>query len=94
VEKLFSKSSSLEVSFVQGELNSFLLTDRFEYSGILVRAKKYLTVVDLGKVSPYAALYLGNLKRSFQTAGRVDNSGYLGFSSTDFSANSLRGVAP
>jgi hypothetical protein len=68
-----------------------LFSDHYDYHGFLIRAKKHFTDFDLENVSPYAALYFGNLKRTIQTAGRVDNSGWFGYPSRDFSANSIRG---
>ena len=91
VEKAFSKTFSTEVSFVQGQFNNFLFTDHYDYNGFLVRAKKYFIDLDFGNVSPYTALYMGTLKRNIQTTGQVDNTGWFGYSSRDFSANSLRG---
>jgi hypothetical protein len=93
IEKVFSKTFSTEISFVQGEFNNFLLTDHYDYNGFLVRAKKHFTKVDYGRVSPYGALYVGNLKRTIQTTGQVDNTGWFGYPSRDFSANSVRGGA-
>ena len=91
VEKYFSQDFSTEVSFVQGTFNNFLLTDHYSYNGFLVRAKKHLDDIEFGNVNPYAALYIGNLRRTIQTKGQVDNSGYFGYPSRDFSANSIRG---
>jgi hypothetical protein len=91
VEKAFSKRFSAEVSFVQGKFNNFLSTDHYNYSGFLVRAKKHFGEFDLGQISPYAALYMGDLKRQIQTIGRVDNTSWIGYPSRDFSANSIRG---
>jgi hypothetical protein len=91
IEKVFSNSFSTEVAFVQGEFNNFLFTDHYGYNGFLVRAKKYFTNIEFGRVSPYAGIYVGNLKRTIQTTGQVDNSGFWGYPSRDFSANSIRG---
>ena len=91
VEKVFSNTFSAEVSFVQGQFNNILFTDHYEYSGFLVRAKKHFIDLDFGNISPYAGLYVGNLKRNIQTTGQVDNSGWFGYPSRDFSANSIRG---
>ena len=86
VEKVFSKRFSAEFSFVQGAVDDFLLTDHYEYMGILFRAKKYITDLDYGRLSPYAGLYIGNLKRSLQTDGTIFSIDY----SRDFLANSIR----
>jgi hypothetical protein len=91
IEKVFSNRVSAEVSFVQGQFNNFLLTDHYDYHGFLIRAKKHLSDIGFNKVSPYAALYAGSLKRTIQTTGRVDNTGWIGYPSRDFSANSIRG---
>jgi hypothetical protein len=91
IEKFFSNSFSAEVAFVQGQFNNFFFTDHYDYKGFLIRAKKYFTHTDFGKVSPYVALYAGNLKRTIQTTGQVDNTGFWGYPSRDFSANSIRG---
>lgn len=91
IEKFFSNSFSTEVAFVQGQFNNFLFTDHYGYNGFLVRAKKYFTELEFGSLSPYAALYVGNLKRNIQTTGQVDNTGFWGYPSRDFSANSIRG---
>lgn len=91
IEKVFSKRFSAEVSFVQGQVNNFLFTDHYDYNGFLIAAKKYFTDLEFGRLSPYAALYFGNLKRNIQTKGQVDNSGFFGYPSRDFSANSIRG---
>lgn len=91
VENFFSNTFSTELSFVQGQFNNFLATDHYDYNGFLVRAKKHFIPLDFGRVSPYAALYIGNLKRNIQTTGWVDNSGWFGYPSRNFSANSIRG---
>ena len=92
VEKVFSSSFSAEVSFVQGQFNNFLFTDHYDYNGFLVRAKKYFTNLDFGSVNPYAAVYVGNLKRNIQTTGGQNGgSGWIGYPSRAFSANSVRG---
>lgn len=90
--KFFGNSFSTEISFVQGRFNNFLFTDHYDYSGFLIRAKKYFTDVRFGNLSPYAALYVGSLKRTIQTTGRqIGNNGWIGYPSRDFSANSIRG---
>lgn len=92
VEKVFSTGFSAEVSFVQGQFNNFLVTDHYDYNGFLIRAKKYFRVLDFGSVSPYAAIYIGNLKRNMQTTGgQIGSGGWIGYPSHNFSANSLRG---
>ena len=91
VEKAFSQTFSTEVSFVQGQFDNFLFTDRYDYHGFLIRAKKHLIKLDYGTISPYVALYAGNLKRHIQTTGQVDNTGFWGYPSRDFTANSIRG---
>jgi hypothetical protein len=91
LEKMFSNSVSAEASFVQGEFNDFLFTDHYDYSGFLLRAKKHFTDLEFGGISPYVALYVGNLRRTIQTTGQVDNTGFWGYPSRDFSANSIRG---
>ena len=91
LEKYFNKSFSTEVSFVQGEFNNFLLTDHYDYKGFLLRAKKHIVNIEPGRVSPYAGIYTGNLKRNIRTEGYVDNTGFVGYPDRDFSANSIRG---
>lgn len=91
IEKAFSKTFSAEISFVQGQFNNFLFTDHYDYSGFLIRAKKYFTELDYRTLSPYAGTYIGNLKRNIQTQGQaIGSSGYLGYPSRDFTSNSLR----
>ena len=91
IEKAFSQTFSTEVSFVQGQFNHILFTDHYDYHGFLIRAKKHLIDLDYGIISPYVALYAGNLKRHIQTTGQVDNTGFWGYPDRDFSANSIRG---
>ena len=93
IEKIFSNTFSTEISFVQGQINNFFFTDHYDYNGFLIRAKKHFTNLDYDKVSPYTALYIGNLNRTIETSGWVDNSGYFGYPSRDFSSNSIRGGA-
>jgi hypothetical protein len=90
VQKLFTRTFGMEASFVQGEVNNFLFTDHYDYKGVLVRAKIYVSELDYGRVSPYAGLYVGSLKRNIQTVGRVDNTGFFGYPDRNFSANSIR----
>jgi hypothetical protein len=85
IEKPFTKTFSIEVSFVQGEINNFLFTDHYDYNGFLVRAKKYLTDLKYGEINPYGALYVGNLKRNIETTGH-----WLFAFPRNFSANSIR----
>ena len=86
IEKVFSKRFSAEFSFVQGEVNDLLLTDHYEYIGVLFRAKKYMSDLDYGRLSPYAGLYIGSLKRDLQSDGVILSVDY----SRDFLANSIR----
>jgi hypothetical protein len=90
VEKFFTGTFSAEASFVQGRFNNLFFTDHYNYSGFLLRAKKHLDAVDFATVNPYVGIYLGNLKRNIQTEGRSDRTGWFGYPSRDFSANSLR----
>lgn len=90
IEKPFSETFSVEFSFVQGEVDDFLLTDHYDYNGFLVRAKKYFSKLDYGRISSYAALYVGNLRRNIHTIGRTDNTGFFSYPSRDISANSIR----
>lgn len=90
IEKPFSKTFSAEISFVQGEVNNFLFTDHYDYSGILIRARKYFTDLNYGEVSPYAAWYIGNLKRNIYSKGYVDNTGFFSYPNRNFSAASVR----
>ena len=76
VEKAFSKTFSVEISFVQGQFNNFLFTDHYDYNGFLIRTKKYLEDLDFGVINPYGAFYAGCLQRNFQTTGQTDNSGW------------------
>lgn len=91
MEKAFNKTFSAEISFVQGQFNNFLFTDHYSYNGFLVRAKKHFRNLDLGAISPYAGVYVGNLIRNIQTSGHTDNSGFFSYPSRNFSANSIRG---
>jgi hypothetical protein len=90
IEKIFTKTFGIEASFVQGEFNNFLLTDHYDYNGFLVRAKKYVNNIGYGKLSPYVAAYVGNLKRNIQTQGQTDNTGFFSYPSRDFMSNSIR----
>ena len=90
VEKFFSSSWSAEVSLVQGQFNNFLFIDHYDYHGFLVRAKKHFLDLELGSASPYASWYVGNLMRTLQITGSVDNTGFWASPSWDLSANSIR----
>jgi hypothetical protein len=90
IEKVFSNRFSAEVSLVQGQFNNLLFTDHYDYNGVLITAKKYFKDLEFGSLSPYAAVYIGNLKRNIHTEGHVDNTGYWGYPSRNFSANSIR----
>jgi len=90
VEKLFPNRLSAELCFVQGQFNNILLTDHYDYIGFLLRLKQYTDDFKFGKVNPFLGTYLGNLTRNIQTEGRIDNSGWIGNPSRDFSANSVR----
>ena len=91
IEKVFSSGFSAEASYVQGEFNNFLLTDHYDYNGFLLRGKKHVDDLDFGSLSPYLGVYLGNLKRNIETKGDADNTGWIGYPSRSFSANSIRG---
>jgi hypothetical protein len=92
IEKVFSNKFSAEVAFVQGRFNNVLLTNHYNYNGFLIRAKKQFANVDFGNVTPYAAVYVGNLKRNIQTTGEaIGSSGWIGYPSRKFSASSVRG---
>lgn len=93
VEKLFTKTFSAELSFVQGRFDHFLFTDHYRYNGFLLRAKKYLSVPEYNQATPFAGIYIGNLKRDIQTPSFVDNTGWISYPSRDFSAHSIRGGA-
>ena len=90
VEKLFSNGLSAELCFVQGQFNNILFTDHYDYSGFLLRLKKYTDNFVFGQVNPFLGTYVGNLKRNIETEGRTDNSGWFGYPSRYFSANSIR----
>lgn len=90
-EKFLSKSFSLELTYMKGEFNDFLLTDHYDYKGFLLRGKKYFDVVKRGEITPYLGAYTGILHRNINTIGHTDNSGLFGYPSRDFSANSIRG---
>jgi hypothetical protein len=57
----------------------------------LLRTKKYLGNVEYNRLNGYAGLYLGNLKRTIQSSGYVNNTGWFGYPGRDFAANSVRG---
>lgn len=90
VEKLFPNRLSAELCFVQGQFNTILFTDHYHYSGFLVRLKKYSDDFSFGEVNPFLGGYIGNLTRNIETEGRTDNSGWFGYPSRYFSANSIR----
>lgn len=91
LEKLITPNVSGEVSLVKGQFSNFLFTDHYNYSGVLLRAKKYFVNPGFGNVSPYVSVYAGSLKRTIETKGQTDNTGWLSYPSRDFSANSIRG---
>lgn len=91
VEKALSKTISAEVSFVQGTFNRVLFTDHYDYNGFLLRTKKYLVPLKARSVNPYAAMYIGTLRRHIQTKGWTNSNGYFGYPSRNFSSNSVRG---
>lgn len=92
LEKIFPNGYSAEFSFVQGQFNNILFTDHYDYNGFLIRAKKFLISPDFGKLSPYAAIYAGTLRRNiYSTGGQIGNNTWLNYPSRDFSANSIRG---
>lgn len=90
VEKAFTSSFSTEVSFVQGEFNNILFTDHYDYHGILVRLKKYISPLTSGQVNPYLGMYIGNLIRNLESEGRTDNSGFFSYPGKHLKANSIR----
>jgi len=93
VEKLLPNRFSAELCFVQGQFNNILFTDHYDYSGFLLRIKKYSDDFRIGKINPFLGTYIGNLTRNIQTEGRTDNSGWVGYPSRDFSASSIRAGA-
>jgi len=91
IEKAFGRTFSFEVSFVKGQFNNFFFTDHYDYNGFLLRAKKHFLLIDYGKVSPYGAAYIGNLKRAIQTQGQaLGSGGYIGYPSRNFTGYSVR----
>jgi hypothetical protein len=91
-EKPLSETITAEASFVQGRFNNLLFTENYHYNGFLLRVKKYRYPLAAGAANPYAALYLGNLKRTIQTEGQsLSPNGYIGYPSRDFTSNSIRG---
>ena len=90
VEKLFPNRLSAELCFVQGQFNNILFTDHYDYGGFLLRLKKFTDDFKFGQVNPFLGTYIGNLKRNIQTEGRTDNSGWFGYPSRYFTANSIR----
>ena len=88
-EKFLNKSFSLELTYMKGEFNDFLLTDHYDYNGFLLRGKKYFDVVKKKEITPYLGAYTGLLHRNINTIGH--NSGFFSYPSRDFSANSIRG---
>jgi hypothetical protein len=92
IEKVFSKKFSAEFAFVQGHFNNILYRDYYAYNGFLLRAKRYFLPIEFAQLNPFAAVYLGNLKRHIQTeAGLIGTTGWFGYPSKDFFANSIRG---
>lgn len=76
--------------FCPGEFNDFLFTDHYDYSGFLLRLKKYTGDFTIGRVNPFLGTYVGNLSRNIQTEGHTDNTGWFGYPSRSFTANSIR----
>lgn len=93
IEHFISKTYSIELTFMQGDVNNFLLTDHYDYHGFLVRGKKYFTPLNRGDIRPYAGIYAGQLTRNIYSKAWTDNTGYFGYPSRDFSGNSIRGGA-
>jgi hypothetical protein len=90
IEKLLPNRLSTELCFVQGQFNNILFPDHYDYSGFLLRLKKYTDDFRFGEVNPFLGTYIGTLTRNIQTEGRTDNSGWFGYPSRYFSANSIR----
>lgn len=90
IEKFLNQTYSLEFTYMKGEFNNLLLTDHYDYSGFLIRGKRYFDVLKKGDFSSYAAVYTGLLRRNLYTVGRNDNTGFLSYPGRDFSANSIR----
>lgn len=90
VEKPLSPTVSFELSYVQGKFTNILFTDHYAYKGFILRAKKYFGKSTYGNLRPYLGGYVGNLERNIFSIGRTDNSGWFGYPSRNFTANSLR----
>ena len=92
IEKTFRGNLGIEASYVQGQFHNILLTDYYSYNGFLIRAKKYFLDLDYTYPSPFIGIYTGNLFRNIKTeGGSLDNRGWVGYPSRNFSSNSLRG---
>lgn len=88
LEKVFPDKVGVEVSMVQGEIRNFLLTDFYQYRGVLFRIKKYTDDFGVGELSPFWAGYFGTLWRDIHTEPR---DGWLGASvGRDFTSHSVR----
>jgi hypothetical protein len=86
-EKFLSKSFSFVLAYMKGQFNDFLLTDHYDYNGLLLRGKKYFHEINKGDITPYIGAYTGVLHRNIHTVGQ---SGLFGYPDRDFSANSIR----
>lgn len=90
IEKLFSNGVSAEFSFVQGKFDNFLFTDHYRYNGFLIRGKKHISPLVLGKPNLFSGVYAGTLRRFIQSEGHITTTGFFSRPSVDFAANSIR----
>ena len=91
VEKFFPNRISAELCFVQGQFNNIVYTDHYNYSGWLVRIKKYAYDHSTARLNPLLGAYAGNLKRNIVTEeASIGGSSWLSYPSRNFSANSIR----
>ena len=92
-EKLLPNGFSAELCLVQGQFNNLLLTDHYDYSGFLLRLKKYSSRFVPGEANPFMGAYIGNLTRNIATEGGSDRTGWFSFPSRYFRGNSIRAGA-
>ncbi|WP_114783206.1 DUF3575 domain-containing protein [Botryobacter ruber] len=93
IEKNFTKSFSLEGSFVHGHFNYIPFVGYYEYNGYLLKAKKYHMELDYGILIPYSGIYAGSLHRTIETAGEVWGGpvSVIGWRARKFQGHSIRG---
>jgi len=89
IEKTFKQRYGLEFSYSTGELN---IGREYEYSGFLLRGKKYVYEIKQREITPFFGVYAGNLNKAIVSNNAyVHPTGFLSFGNNrNFKANSFR----